>query len=80
MIASPASSHTQEKQRVPKAISTPHQQLARVHQKSNQNILKGYLMTYTTGLSSDTETSGVNHSKTKMPNIEAFKRQQHSAE
>ena len=80
MTASPASSHTQEEQRMPELISTPRQQLARANQKSTNNLEKGYLMTCTTGLSSDAETSGGKHTKTKKPNIEALKGQQHSAE
>ncbi|MBO5628152.1 MAG: hypothetical protein J5965_03645, partial [Aeriscardovia sp.] len=50
MIASLASSHTQEEQQVQKLKSTPRQPLARADQKNNQNILKGYLMTSTIGL------------------------------
>lgn len=69
MTASPASSHTQEEQRVPK-LSAPRQQLARANQKSTNNLEKGYLMTYTTGLSSDAETSGVKHKQKNADNIE----------
>ena len=70
MTASPASSHTQEEQRVPKLISNPRQQLARTHQKSNPKVLKGYLMTCTTGLSSDVETGGGKHKQKTADNIE----------
>ena len=70
MTASPASSHSQEEQRVPKQKSTPRQLLARANQKSNQNILKDYLMTSTTGLSSDAETSGEKHKQKNADNIE----------
>ena len=38
MIASLASSHTQEEQRVPIHKSTPRQQLARANQKSTHNV------------------------------------------
>ena len=70
MNASPASSHSQEEKRVQKQISTPRQQLARAHQKSNHNVLKGYLMTGTTGLLSDAETSGGKHKQKNADNIE----------
>ena len=70
MTASPASSHTQEKLRVQRHKSTPRQQLARAHHKSNPKVLKGYLMTCTTGLSSDAETSGGKHKQKTADNIE----------
>ena len=54
--------------KTPKALS--RQLLARAHQKNNQNSLKGYLMTCTTGLSSDAETSGGKHKQKTADNIE----------
>lgn len=44
--------------------------MARANQKSNPKVLKGYLMTCTTGLSSDAETSGGQHKQKTADNIE----------
>lgn len=74
MTASPASSHTQDEQRVQNLKALPRQQLARANQKSNHNVLKGYLMTSTTGLSSDAETSGEKHKQKNADNIEILQR------
>ena len=74
MTASPASSHTQDEQRAPKHKSTPRQQLARANQKSNHNVLKGYLMTYTIGLRQTQRPVVRSTNKKNADNIEILQR------
>jgi len=79
--ASPASSHTPRRTTNTKVKKhSPRQLLARAHQKNNPKTQKGKFMTYTVWYLQDAETSSEKRPKTKMPNIEAHKGQQHSAE
>ena len=70
MTASPASSHTQEEQRMPKLISTPPSAVGSYPSEEQPKRLEGLPHDIYYRITSDAETSSVKHKQKTADNIE----------